>query len=151
MATHFSILAGEIPRTHWGCARGWWERAVSEKCKWCRKEGPDETVQGNPLRFRECIQEIKNQNGSSLSSQDACMLSCIQLFGIPWTVAQQVPLSVGFSQARILEWVDISSSRETFRPRDRTHISCIGRQIFFFFLTTEPLGSPLQDDCDGIY
>ena len=30
----------------------------------------------------------------------------------------------GILQARILEWVDISSSRGSFQPRDRTHISC---------------------------
>ena len=31
----------------------------------------------------------------------------------------------GIFQARILEWVPISSSRGTSWPRDRTHISCI--------------------------
>ena len=36
------------------------------------------------------------------------MLSRVQLFVTPWTVAQQAPLSMGFSQARILEWVAIS-------------------------------------------
>ena len=36
---------------------------------------------------------------------------CPQLVVIPWTVACQVPLSVGFSQARILKWVAISISR----------------------------------------
>ena len=34
-------------------------------------------------------------------------------FVTPWTVACQAPLSVGFSQARILEWVAISFSRGT--------------------------------------
>ena len=29
----------------------------------------------------------------------------------PWTVARQVPLSMGFSRPRILEWVSISFSR----------------------------------------
>jgi len=33
------------------------------------------------------------------------------------------------SQARILEWVSISSSRGSSWPRDRTHASCIDRQI----------------------
>ena len=32
-------------------------------------------------------------------------------------------------QARILEWVAISFSRESSRPKDQTHVSCIGRQI----------------------
>ena len=26
------------------------------------------------------------------------MLSCVQLFAIPWTIAHQVPLSMGFSR-----------------------------------------------------
>ena len=30
----------------------------------------------------------------------------------PWTVARQAPLSMGILQARILEWVAISSSRD---------------------------------------
>ena len=34
-------------------------------------------------------------------------------------------------QVRILEWVAISFSRGSSRPRDRTRISCIGRQIFY--------------------
>ena len=33
----------------------------------------------------------------------------------------------GISQARILEWVSISSSRESSWPRDRTQVSCIDR------------------------
>ena len=39
----------------------------------------------------------------------------------------------GIPQARILEWVAISSSRGSSPPRDRTHgsyISCIDRQVF---------------------
>ena len=34
-----------------------------------------------------------------------------------------------FLQAKILEWVVISSSGESSWPRDRTHISCTGKQI----------------------
>ena len=45
-------------------------------------------------------------------------LSCVQLFVIPWTVAHQAPLSMGFSQERILKWVVISSSRGSSQPRD---------------------------------
>ena len=38
----------------------------------------------------------------------------------------------GILQARTLEWVAVSSSRGSSRPRDQTHVSyvsCIGRQI----------------------
>ena len=34
----------------------------------------------------------------------------------------QPPLSIGFSKARILDWVAMPSSRESFQPRDRTYI-----------------------------
>ena len=35
----------------------------------------------------------------------------------------------GISQPRILEWVTIPFSRGSSRSRDRTHISCTGRQV----------------------
>ena len=37
----------------------------------------------------------------------------------------------GIFWARILEWVAISSSRGSSQPRDRTCISCTGRQILY--------------------
>ena len=40
----------------------------------------------------------------------------------------------GISQARILEWVAISFSRGSSRPRDGTYVSCIGRQMLKAFL-----------------
>ena len=49
----------------------------------------------------------------------------------------------GILQARILEWVAISFSRRSSRPRDQTQVSCIaGRRRFTFWATREaPLGS----------
>ena len=43
------------------------------------------------------------------------------------------------SQARILKWVAITFSMGTSWPRDRTGISCIGRQIFYHWVTGEAL------------
>ena len=43
----------------------------------------------------------------------------------------------GISQARIQEWVAITFSRASFQPRDRTHVSCIGRQILYHWATRE--------------
>ena len=43
-------------------------------------------------------------------------------------------------QARILEWVAISYSRDSSQPKDWTHISyisCLGRQIFYHCVTWE--------------
>ena len=56
-----------------------------------------------------------------------------------WTVICQAPKSVGFFQARILEWVAISSSRGSSQPRDQTHVSCLAGG----FSTTEPPGKPV--------
>ena len=47
-------------------------------------------------------------------------------------------------QARILEWVAISSSRGSSRPRDQAHVSyvfCVGRQVLHH------LGSPMLSFC----
>ena len=38
-------------------------------------------------------------------------LSRVRLFATSWTVAYQVPPSMGFFQARVLEWIAISFSR----------------------------------------
>ena len=66
--------------------------------------------------------------------------SRVWLFVTPWTVAHQAPLSMGISQARILEWVAISFSRESSRPRDGTYVSCvscIGRWVLYHCTTWE--------------
>ena len=47
----------------------------------------------------------------------------------------------GILQARILDWVAISSSRGSSRPRDLTRFSC-GSWIVSRFFTTEPPGKP---------
>ena len=46
------------------------------------------------------------------------LLSRVQLFDTPWTVAYQDPQSMRFFQARILEWVAIFFSRRSSQPRD---------------------------------
>ena len=53
----------------------------------------------------------------------------------PWTVAHQAPLSMGFLQARILEWVAMPSSVGSSQPRDQTqvsYVSCIGRPVLYY-------------------
>ena len=48
----------------------------------------------------------------------------------PWTLACQAPLSMVFSRARILEWVAISFSRGSSRPRNQTRVSCPAGRFF---------------------
>ena len=63
-----------------------------------------------------------------------CMLSYVCLFATRWTVALQVPLSVGFSRQEY--WVAMPSSRGSCRPRDQTRVFCIAGGFF----TPEPSG-----------
>ena len=58
------------------------------------------------------------------------MLSHVQLFATPWTVAHQAFLSMGFSKARILDWVAIPFSRGYYWCRDQTLVSCIEVRVF---------------------
>ena len=63
------------------------------------------------------------------------MLSCGRL-----SVTPPVSSDHAISQARILEWVVISSSRGSSWPRDQTRISrisCVGRWILYHYTTWE--------------
>ena len=54
------------------------------------------------------------------------VVSCVQLFETPWTVACQAPLSMGILQARILEWVAMPSSKgssQSENPQILYHLS----------------------------
>ena len=62
----------------------------------------------------------------------AKLLSHVRLFGTPWTVARQAPLSMGFSRQEHLSGLPCPPPRWSSRPRDRTHISyvsCIGKRV----------------------
>ena len=47
--------------------------------------------------------------------------SC-QLFATPWTIACQAPLSVEFSQARIMEWIVIPTPGDLPDPGINPHL-----------------------------
>ena len=50
----------------------------------------------------------------------------------------------GILQARILEWVAISFSRGSSKPRDQTQVSCIAGRCFILWATREALDSILK-------
>ena len=54
----------------------------------------------------------------------------------------------GVLQARLLEWVAISLSRGSSRPRDWTHVSCSGRCILYHWATREILS---EEQGQGIF
>ena len=69
------------------------------------------------------------------------MLSCVTLWD-PMDCSLPSSSVHGISQARIVEWIAMSSSKRTHRPRDWTPISCIsftGRQILYLWTTWEAL------------
>ena len=76
-------------------------------------------------------------------------LSRVQLFETPWTVAYHAPPSMGFFQARVLEWVAISFSRGSSQPRDWTWVTRIVGRRFTVWVTKEAQRkgkcSPKQD------
>ena len=53
-----------------------------------------------------------------------CLTLC-DPHGPPWAAACQAPLSMGFFQARKLEWVAISFSRASLWPRNQTWVCSI--------------------------
>ena len=66
-----------------------------------------------------------------------CVLSLVQLFATPWTVAPQAPLSMGIFRARTLEWVAMPSSRESSQPRVGIQVSHIAGRFFTVWATKE--------------
>ena len=72
----------------------------------------------------------------------ACVCVCVCVLSHLWLwqllPARLLCLFYRILQARILEWVAISSSKESFQPRNQTCISCIGRQILYHWATRKP-------------
>ena len=88
--------------------------------------------------FTACPSSGPSFHFPMLMSYPVCLLSGVCLFATPWTVAHQT--AHGISQARILDWVAISSCRDLCTPRHWTcisWISCIGRGILYHLATWE--------------
>ena len=64
-------------------------------------------------------------------------LTLVHLFEMPWIVARQTPLSIGILQARLLEWVVMTSSRGSSQPRDQTQNSCVAGSFFTIWAIRE--------------
>ena len=64
-------------------------------------------------------------------------LSHFQLFVTPWTIARQVPLSMGIIQTRILECIAIPFSKGSSQPRDWIRVSCTTGRFFTIWVTRE--------------
>ena len=73
----------------------------------------------------------------------AQLLSCVQLLVVPWTVAHQAPLSVGFSRQEY--WCELSfpTSGDLPDPGIKPTSLNIGRQILYHWTTREALKKKL--------
>ena len=84
-----------------------------------------------------------------------CLFSRVQSFCDPMDCSPPGSSVHGIFQARILEYVAISSSRGSSQPTDQTHVSCVSFIAGGFF-TTEPPKKPqscvsLPNSCESIY
>ena len=74
-------------------------------------------------------------------------LSHVKLFATPWTVAYQVPLSIGILQANILERVAMPSSRESSGPRDDLSLL----HLLHWQMGSLPLVQPRKPEASLLY
>ena len=99
------------------------------------------------LRFRLVMTVLQSSlafDDFTVLKSSACMLSRVSPTLYDPTDHSPPGFSVhGILQARILEWVDMHSSRGSSRPRDQTFGSC-SSCIAGGFFTSEPLGKPLE-------
>ena len=90
------------------------------------------------LQHSDIICYIEIRIANKKSNRYWCMLkslSCVRLFVTPWSTQPASLLCPWDSQARILDWLAMTSSRRSSRPRDRTHIfsiSYIDRQVLYY-------------------
>ena len=71
-------------------------------------------------------------------------LSCVWLFATPQTVAHQASSVHGIFQARILEWVAISSSRGSSQSRGWTQVSFISSTDSQILLPLSHMGNLIR-------
>ena len=70
-----------------------------------------------------------------------CVLSCVQLFATPGTIAHQPPLSMGFPMQEYRSGLPFPSPGDLPWPRNQICVSCIAGGFF----TTEPPGKSNLD------
>ena len=110
----------------WEGSRSWW---------WTGKPGVLQSV-GSQSRtwlsdwteLKQWLKEKKVKVSQSCPSLTLCD---------PVACSLQGSSVHGILQARILEWVAIPFSRESFQPREQIQVSCIIGRFFTFWVTTE--------------
>ena len=97
------------------------------------------------MLWAECLCSPRKNNSARMLICLSCLTLCIPLDCSPLGSSVR-----GISQARILEWVAISSSRGSSWPRDWIHISyvsCIGRWVLLSATWDAPNNSNVMNEC----
>ena len=88
------------------------------------------------LKKKGCLFFILDKSMDSIQWV-MCAQSCLTL----WLCRQPAFSVHGIFQARILQWVAISSSRGSSWPRDQTWVSCTAGRLFTIWATRKALPS----------
>ena len=89
---------------------------------------------------------ISQENACVCPRAQLCLTLCDPLdYSSPDSSVEQI------SQAKILGWVAISFSRESFHTRDWTHISYVGRWILYYWVTWEAFSSVQLLSCVWLF
>ena len=83
------------------------------------------------------LNEVSQTEKEKYHMCGAQLLSLVQLFATPQTVASQAPLSMEILQARTLEWIAMPFSRGSSQHRDRIQVFCIADGFFIDWGTRE--------------
>ena len=89
-----------------------------------------------PVRVGDPAPEFVSKKFLKLNNMNLPAQTCLTLCD-PMDSSPPGSPVYGISQAKILEWVAISSSTGSSRPRDWTRISCIYRQILYHWAIWE--------------
>ena len=98
-----------------------------------------------PIFLKYIMHVLRHFPAFSISIVVVYLLSHVQLFCNPRDFNLPGSSVHEISQARILEWVDISFSRGSSWPKDWTGISCVGGQILYHWATWDALKEVLTE------
>ena len=114
--------------------------------KW-DSESPDSSLPGSKpksqllLTHPQLHQDTQQSGWYILTTQQACVLSCIQLFVSPWTVAHQAPLSVEFFRQEYWSGLPFRLPGDLLHPETKP-TSFESPALASGFFTTVPPGKP---------
>ena len=136
-ATDYAALAMTYLSVKWDNARDAPRTTLRIRWGGCIKQqawASHREAQGRRSRLLLYHGQLKRKRRGAWPRGPACVWSVTQSYSTlcdPLDCSPPDSSVHGILQARMLERVAISSSRGSFQPRDRTHISCIGRWVLY--------------------